>query len=126
MATRPRQKDGLWQADPVGPGAPSGTITFLFTDIEGSTRLWESAPEAMPVALGRHDSILRAAIDGHNGYVFSTGGDGFAVAFARAGDALQAAIDAQSALADETGPEGAPLPGGVGFTPRGGQGGGGG
>lgn len=109
-AARPRrQHECLWQADPVGTGAPSGTVTFLFTDIEGSTKLWESAPEAMRAALERHDSILRSAIDGHDGYVFSTGGDGLAAAFARAGDALQAAVDAQVALADEAWPDSAPL-----------------
>jgi class 3 adenylate cyclase len=87
-----------------GLRCPSGTVTFLFTDIEGSTGLWESDPEAMRAALERHDSILRTAIDGHGGYVFSTGGDGFAAAFTRALDALQAAIDAQAALADEAWP----------------------
>ena len=93
----------------MGTAAPSGTITFLFTDIEGSTSLWEAAPEPIRVALERHDSILRSAIDGNNGYVFSTGGDGFAAAFARAGDALLAAVDAQAALADEAWPDNAPL-----------------
>ena len=55
-------------------GVPSGTVTFLFTDIEGSTRLWESAPEAMRAALARHDAILRSTIEGHGGYVFAGGG----------------------------------------------------
>jgi predicted ATPase/class 3 adenylate cyclase len=87
-------------------GAPSGTVTFLFTDIEGSTRLWESAPEAMRVAIARHDEIVRRAIEAHGGYVFATGGDGFAVAFARAGDAIAAAVDAQSALVAESLPTG--------------------
>jgi class 3 adenylate cyclase len=66
-------------------GVPSGTVTFLFTDIEGSTGWWESAPEAMRSALARHDSILRSTIERHGGYVFATGGDGFAATFARAG-----------------------------------------
>jgi predicted ATPase/class 3 adenylate cyclase len=87
-------------------GAPSGTVTFLFTDIEGSTGLWEAAPDAMRVALERHDSILRSAIEGHDGYVFSTGGDGFAAAFARAGDGVAAAVRAQEALAVERWPVG--------------------
>jgi predicted ATPase/class 3 adenylate cyclase len=82
-------------------GVPSGTVTFLFTDIEGSTRLWECAPEAMRAAMARHDSIVRSTIEEHGGYVFATGGDGFAAAFARAGDALQAALQAQLALAVE-------------------------
>ena len=60
---------------------PTGTVTFLFTDIEGSTRLWEERPVEMRGALAEHDAIVRGAIDAHGGYVFSTGGDGFAVAF---------------------------------------------
>jgi predicted ATPase/class 3 adenylate cyclase len=77
---------------------PSGTVTFLFTDIEGSTRLWEADAEIMRTALARHDEIMRDAIGRHDGFVFATGGDGFAVAFARAGDAVAAATDAQRAL----------------------------
>jgi predicted ATPase/class 3 adenylate cyclase len=87
-------------------GSPSGTVTFLFTDIEGSTRLWEDAPTAMREALARHDEALRSAIEAHNGYVFSTGGDGFAAAFGRAGDGLAAAVDAQLAFNDEAWPDG--------------------
>jgi predicted ATPase/class 3 adenylate cyclase len=90
-------------------GAPSGTVTFLFTDIEGSTGLWEAAPEAMRAALARHDEIVRGAMEGHGGYVFATGGDGFGAAFGRAHDALAAAEDAQTALAAERWPEGAVL-----------------
>ena len=60
---------------------PSGTVSFLFTDIEGSTRLWDTEPVAMGAALARHDEILRSAIDRHGGQVFATGGDGFAAAF---------------------------------------------
>jgi class 3 adenylate cyclase len=71
---------------------PSGTVTFLFTDIEGSSRLWETAPEAMRPALERHDAIVRSAIESHGGYVFATGGDGFAAAFDGAGEALAAAL----------------------------------
>jgi hypothetical protein len=84
-------------------------VTFLFTDIEGSTRLWEAAPDAMRSALARHDEIVRSAIEARGGYVFSTGGDGFAAAFARAGDALAAAAEAQSGLAREPWPEAAPV-----------------
>ncbi len=80
---------------------PSGTVTFLFTDIEGSTALWEQATEAMRGALARHDGIIRAAIEGRGGYVFATGGDGFAAAFARPGDAVLAAEAAQAALNTE-------------------------
>jgi predicted ATPase len=84
-------------------------VTFLFTDIEGSTRLWESAPDAMGSAIERHDSLVRSAVAAHGGYVFATGGDGFAVAFARAGEALAAALDAQAALAVEAWPPRAPV-----------------
>src|ERR1700730_16417362 len=90
-------------------GMPSGTVTFLFTDIEGSTRLWEAAPEAMRQALARHDALLRASIDARGGHVFSTGGDGLAAAFQRAGEAVGAAVDAQTALAGMAWPEGAPI-----------------
>jgi predicted ATPase/class 3 adenylate cyclase len=90
-------------------GAPTGTVTFLFTDIEGSTRVWEAAPEAMRVALARHDAIVRAAIEAHDGYVFATGGDGFAAAFARPAEAVGAAQAAQVALDGEAWPDGALL-----------------
>jgi predicted ATPase/class 3 adenylate cyclase len=84
--------------------APSGTVTFLFTDIEGSTGLWDAVPDSMRTALARHDAILRSAIESHGGYVFATGGDGFAAAFGRAADAVAAAIDAQAALSAESWP----------------------
>src|SRR5579862_8117364 len=90
-------------------GAPTGTVTFLFTDIEGSTRLWESAPEATGAALARHDELVRASVEGHGGYLFATGGDGFAAAFARAGDAVGAAVALQAGLAAEDWPERAPI-----------------
>ena len=63
---------------------PSGTVTFLFTDIEGSTRLWEEHPDAMRDALARHDEIVRDAIEAHGGYVVKTTGDGFHAAFSAA------------------------------------------
>ena len=85
-------------------GAPSGTVTFLFTDVEGSTRLWEGAPDVMRAALARHDEVVRGAIEDHGGRVFSTGGDGFVAAFARPADALAAANDAQARLAAEQWP----------------------
>lgn len=81
-------------------GAPSGTVTFLFTDVEGSTVRWERSPALMRAALAAHDDILRSEIERHDGFVFATGGDGFAAAFARADAALAAAVDAQHALAD--------------------------
>ncbi|HEY7461690.1 MAG TPA: adenylate/guanylate cyclase domain-containing protein, partial [Gemmatimonadota bacterium] len=80
----------------------SGTVTFLFTDLEGSTQLWERHPKLMPAAVSRHDELLREAVLRHGGHVFKTGGDGFCVAFDRAADALAAALDAQHALASES------------------------
>ncbi|HKA03354.1 MAG TPA: adenylate/guanylate cyclase domain-containing protein, partial [Acidimicrobiales bacterium] len=78
---------------------PSGTVTFLFTDVEGSTRLWAADREAMSASLAVHDAILRDAIEGAGGYVFSTGGDSFSAAFPRASDAVVAAQRAQAELA---------------------------
>ena len=81
---------------------PSGTVTFLFTDLEGSTRLWQEHPDAMRPALARHDTIIRDAIEAHGGHFVKTTGDGAHAAFATASDAIEAAIDAQGALASET------------------------
>jgi predicted ATPase/class 3 adenylate cyclase len=80
---------------------PRGTVTFLFTDIEGSTQLWEQHPAAMPAALARHDRLLREAIETHGGHVFKTIGDAFCAAFAIATDALAAALALQRSLAAE-------------------------
>lgn len=77
---------------------PSGTVTFLFTDIEGSTKLWEAHPEAMRSILARHDTLLRHAIVNNKGVVFKTIGDAFCAAFSSAQDALHAARTAQYAL----------------------------
>jgi len=77
---------------------PTGTITFLFSDIEGSTRKWEQQPEAMRVALAAHDRMLREAFEASGGYVFKTIGDAFCVAFDTAQQALSAALLAQRAL----------------------------
>ncbi len=74
---------------------PSGTVTFLFTDIEGSTPRWEHDPTGMSEALVEHDALLRSTIDAHGGTVFSAGGDGFAAAFSDAVAALRAALDVQ-------------------------------
>jgi class 3 adenylate cyclase len=65
---------------------PQGTVTFLFTDIQGSTRLWREYPQGMPAALARHHAILRAAIEEHNGYVFQIIGDAFCAAFSTAAE----------------------------------------
>jgi predicted ATPase/class 3 adenylate cyclase/Tfp pilus assembly protein PilF len=77
------------------PEAPTGTVTFLFTDIEGSTRLWQEQARQMKAALARHDEILRSTIEDHGGYVFTTAGDAFSAAFQSADDAIRAAIAAQ-------------------------------
>ena len=89
---------------------PSGTVTFLFTDLEGSTRLWQLHPEAMKTALARHDEVLREAIEGHAGEVVKTTGDGFHAAFSAAHDALHAAVAGQLALAAERWEATGPLP----------------
>ena len=71
----------------------TGPLTFLFTDVEGSTSLWERNSEAMSEALSRHDEILRAAIEAHDGRVFKTVGDAFHATFSTAPDALEAALE---------------------------------
>jgi predicted ATPase/class 3 adenylate cyclase len=92
-------------ASQVKPGrpssAPTGTVTFLFSDIEGSTVRWEANPDAMASALARHDLVMRATLEAHGAYVFKTIGDAFCAAFATAPDAITAALDAQLALASE-------------------------
>ncbi|MBI2379180.1 MAG: tetratricopeptide repeat protein [Gammaproteobacteria bacterium] len=81
-------------------GIPSGTVSFLFTDIVGSTRLWETEPERMRQALRLHDQILRRAIESAGGYVFKTVGDAFCAAFAGPSVAVAAAQAAQTALCE--------------------------
>ena len=80
---------------------PRGTVTFLFTDIEDSTRLWDESPSEMADALQVHDSIVRGAIERQGGCVFGTGGDGFCAAFSTAADAAAAAIESQQQLSDD-------------------------
>jgi predicted ATPase/class 3 adenylate cyclase len=89
--------------------APSGLVTLLFTDIEGSTRAWEAHPAEMQVALERHDKIVRARIEDAGGYVFKTAGDAFCAAFAESTDAISAAVEVQEALAAEPWPEQVPI-----------------
>ncbi|HUG47293.1 MAG TPA: adenylate/guanylate cyclase domain-containing protein [Candidatus Limnocylindria bacterium] len=86
-----------------------GTQTFLFADLESSTRLWEEYPQAMPRAIERHDEILRAAVEGARGRVVKTTGDGLMAAFNSAGDAVSAALVAQRGLLGESWPGTAPL-----------------
>ncbi len=88
---------------------PSGTVTFLFTDIEGGTRRWQEEPEPMSVAVTRHDDILRDGIAQHRGVVFKTVADAFCVAFASVDEAVAAALDTQIALAGEPWPTRDPL-----------------
>jgi predicted ATPase/class 3 adenylate cyclase len=85
-------------------GRPSGTVTFLFTDVEGSTRLWAADAAAMSSSLLVHDSILREAIEAQGGYVFTTAGDSFAAAFSKASDAVNAAGRIQAGLAEAVWP----------------------
>lgn len=77
---------------------PTGTVTLLFTDIEGSTRLWEAQPEAMKAALAQHDSILKDAVDANNGHVVKSTGDGIFAVFETAIQAVAATLAAQHAL----------------------------
>ncbi|MGO9352663.1 MAG: adenylate/guanylate cyclase domain-containing protein, partial [Mycobacterium sp.] len=78
--------------------APSGVVTFLFTDIEGSTRRWEADTDGMRVELAAHDEVLRSAIEGHGGFMFKHTGDGVCAAFASPRSAVDAAVAAQREL----------------------------
>src|ERR1700736_886213 len=78
---------------------PTGTVTFLFTDIEGSTQRWEMHREAMKGAVARHEQLMSATIAHRGGYVFKIMGDAFCAAFPTAPEALGAAVDAQLGLA---------------------------
>src|SRR5260370_35238775 len=85
---------------------PVGTVTFLFTDMEGSTRSWERHPAETQTALKRHDEIVATTIEAHGGAIILERGEGdsiFAV-FARASDAVAAACEMQRALRQEVGP----------------------
>src|SRR5215468_6712961 len=80
---------------------PRGTVTFLFTGIADSGRLWGEEPTDMADGLRAHDAIVRGAIERHGGYVFGTSGDSFSAAFSSAADAVAAAIASQQELRDE-------------------------
>jgi class 3 adenylate cyclase len=88
--------------EPNSRPLPDGAVTFLFTDIEGSTQLWERSPEAMRTALGLHNQIIGDALHAHGGVVFKTVGDAFYAAFADPVSAVEAAIDAQRGLGEAT------------------------
>src|SRR5271169_1580240 len=81
-----------------GAAAPSGVVTFLFTDVEGSTRRWEADADGMRIALAAHDEVLRSAIKSHDGFLFKHTGDGVCAAFASPRSAVDAAVAAQRAL----------------------------
>jgi class 3 adenylate cyclase len=93
----------------VTSGPPSGTVTLLFTDVEGSTRLWDAERDAMAAALRRHDEVLREAIEQAGGYVFKTVGDAFCAAFPVARAGLDAALTAQQNLAAQSWPTSRPI-----------------
>jgi class 3 adenylate cyclase len=90
-------------------GAPSGTVTLLFTDVEGSTRMWEAERDAMAAALRHHDEVVRDAIESAGGYVFKTAGDSFCAAFSSARAGLDAALAAQRSLAAQSWPTSRPI-----------------
>ena len=94
-----------------GAVVPEGTVTFLLTDVEASTRRWESEPDAMAAAIARHYELLDEAVRAHAGVrpVEQGEGDSIVAAFSRASDAVLAAVDAQRALQAETWPTASPL-----------------
>jgi len=102
---------GVIEGDAQAFTLPTGTVTFLLTDVEGSTRRWEAAPEAMVTAIARHHELLQQAIDGYGGVrpVGQGEGDSVVAAFSRASDAAAAALEAQRAFGAEPWPAGAEL-----------------
>jgi len=88
---------------------PTGIVTFLFTDIEGSSHLWEREPVRMPPALAQHDALARGAVERHRGTVVKMIGDGMHAAFVDPLDAVNAALELQQALGDPAATEGLPL-----------------
>jgi len=107
----PAASRGTGPGEAAGAELPAGTVTFLFTDIEGSTRLWESVPEAMEEALDRHNRLLAGVIAAHGGVVVTSRGEGdsFFAAFPSAVSAVEAAGACQLALNAEVWPAGAGL-----------------
>ena len=101
-----------WSATGSGAGArvlsapvarPTGTVTFLFTDVEGSSRRWEADESATEALVAAHNRLVRTVVERYHGYVFATMGDGFGVAFARASDAVAAAVELQESFTGEAG-----------------------
>jgi predicted ATPase/class 3 adenylate cyclase len=114
---RLRELEGLilGQDDRLGPGRPrrgmavappTGTVTFGFCDVEGSSQLWASDSEVMPGVVARHDEIVTTLVETWRGHVFATGGDSFGVAFQRVSDAIGWARDLQEGMASEPWPRG--------------------
>ncbi len=103
----PKHEVETGQRPPSMPNLPRGTVTLLFTDIEGSTRLLQCLGERYPDVLAECRGLLRAAFHQHHGHEVDTQGDAFFVAFTRATGAISAAVDAQRALASHPWPEGA-------------------
>src|SRR5438270_6447968 len=95
----------------VGAGLPTGTVTFLLTDIEGSTRAWDRRESKMAEAVARHYEVLDAAVAGHGGVrpLEQGEGDSVVAAFGSASDAVAAALEAQRALTEEDWPDGAEI-----------------
>ncbi len=83
----------------------SGILTFLFTDLEGSTPLWERHPDLMQAVSARHDALLRAAFAAHGGQIVKTTGDGFHVVFESPANGIASALAGQQAIAAETWPQ---------------------
>jgi predicted ATPase/DNA-binding SARP family transcriptional activator len=106
-----QQESGLAATEVAVAPLPSGTMTFLLTDLEGSTRRWDRNPSAMRQAMEIHDSVLARAIDSHGGKQVESGreGDSIFAVFTRASDALACAVELQSELARQAWPEGADL-----------------
>ena len=82
----------------------SGILSFLFTDLEGSTSLWEQYPELMQVVSARHDELLRTVFEGNGGRVVKTTGDGFHIVFVSPADGIAAALAGQQAIVTEVWP----------------------
>jgi predicted ATPase/class 3 adenylate cyclase/DNA-binding CsgD family transcriptional regulator len=103
--------DDVSSADAAGFALPTGTVSFLLTDVEGSSQRWERAPAAMALAIPRHYEILDEVVARHGGVrpVEQGEGDSVVAAFARASDAVAAAVDAQRLLTAEPWPAGAEL-----------------
>ena len=88
----------MGRGDAMTAAAPSGVVTFLFTDVEGSTRRWEADADAMRAAIATHDELLRKVIEAHGGWLFKHTGDGVCAAFSSPRSAVDAAVAAQQAL----------------------------